>query len=210
MRRLLTHATVLACAGVAAVAFAAPAWAHTELVSAAPGPGDEVAPGVETIALTFGPLSGTGDRRITVTGPDDAAVAVGEAVVVNAKTLCATVDPLTTGVHALTYQATSADGHEITGTFYFEVVDGGSDGADPTDCARAVLPAPGTATEPEPAGSVDGADTDGGTADTSAAGSDDRGSGPLLAGVAAASGGLLVLLLAGWLLRRRARQRPAS
>ncbi|MDG4771257.1 copper resistance CopC family protein [Solwaraspora sp. WMMD792] len=200
MRRLLSHATALACAGVAAVAFAAPAWAHTELVSAAPGPGDEVAPGVATIALTFGPLAGTGERRITVTGPDDTTVAVGEAVVVNAKTLCATVDPLTVGVHTLAYQATSADGHAITGKFYFEVVDGGTDSADPADCARAVLPAPGTAGE-----AADSADTDGGTADTAAAGPDDRGSGPLLAGVAAGGGGLLVLLLGGWLLRRRAR-----
>ncbi|MFV2098704.1 MULTISPECIES: copper resistance CopC family protein [unclassified Micromonospora] len=210
MRRLLSHAAVLACAGVAAVAFAAPAWAHTELISAAPGPGDEVAPGVETIALTFGPLSGTGERQITVTGPDDTAVAVGEAVVVNAKTLCATVDPLTTGVHTLAYEATSADGHEISGKFYFEVVNGGSDSADPADCARAVLPAPGTAAEPEQAGSVDGTDTDGGTADTSAAGSDDRGSGLLLPGAAVGGGGLLVLLVVGWLLRRRVRQRPAS
>ncbi|WFE20513.1 copper resistance protein CopC [Solwaraspora sp. WMMD937] len=209
MRRLLSHATALACAGVAAVTFAAPAQAHTELVSAAPGPGDEVAPGVATIALTFGPLSGTGERRITVTGPDDTAVAVGEAVVVNAKTLCAAVDPLTTGVHALDYQATSADGHAISGKFYFEVVAGGTDSADPADCARAVLPAPGAAAEP--ADSVDSADPDGGTADTATAGSDDRGGGPLLAGVAAAAGGgLLVLLLVGWLLRRRARQRPAS
>jgi|GEM_PF-882846 len=201
MRRLLSRVTALACAGVAAVAFAAPAWAHTELVAAAPGPGDEVAPGVATIALTFGPLAGTGERRITVTGPDDTTVAVGEAIVVNAKTLCATVDPLTTGVHTLAYEATSADGHEISGKFYFEVVDGGTDSADPADCARAVLPAPGAAAA-EPA---DSADRDGGTADTAAAGSDDRGSGPLLAGVAAGGGGLLVLLLAGWLLRRRAR-----
>ncbi|WJK36310.1 copper resistance CopC family protein [Solwaraspora sp. WMMA2065] len=196
MRRLLSHATALACAGVAAVTFAAPAWAHTELVSAAPGPGDEVAPGVATIALTFGPLSGTGERRITVTGPDDTAVAVGEAVVVNAKTLCAAVDPLTTGVHALDYQATSADGHAISGKFYFEVVAGGTDSADPAECARAVLPAPGAAAA-EPAGS----------------GQADRGVGQLqavLIGVAAGGSGLLVMLLAGWLLRRRAERRPAG
>ncbi|WBB99821.1 copper resistance protein CopC [Solwaraspora sp. WMMA2080] len=192
MRRLLSHAAVLACAGVAAVTFAAPAQAHTELVSAAPGPGDEVAPGVATIALTFGPLSGTGERRITVTGPDDTAVAVGEAVVVNAKTLCATVDPLTTGVHALAYEATSADGHAINGKFYFEVVEGGTDSADPGDCARAVLPAPDAAAP---------------------AGPPDRGVGQVqavLIGVAAGGSGLLVMLLAGWLLRRRAERRPAG
>ncbi|MFY1699913.1 MULTISPECIES: copper resistance CopC family protein [unclassified Solwaraspora] len=198
MRRLLSHALALTCAGAAAIALAAPAWAHTELVSAAPGPGDEVAPGVATIALTFGPLSGTGERRITVTGPDDTAVAVGEAVVVNAKTLCATVDPLTTGVHRLAYQATSADGHAISGTFYFEVVDGGTDSADPADCARAVLPAPVAA----------GPAADSAGTDPVVAGSEDRGSGSMLAGVAGS--GLLALVLAGWLLRRRSRRRPTN
>ncbi|MFV2022292.1 copper resistance CopC family protein [Micromonospora sp. LOL_023] len=204
MRRLLSHATVLACAGVAAVAFAAPAWAHTALVSAVPGPGDEVAPGVATIALTFGPLSGIGERRITITGPDDSIVAVGEAVVVNAKTLCATVDPLTTGVHALAYQATSADGHEISGKFYFEVVDGGTDSGDPAACARAVLPAPGAAAGPAGSDPV-GTEAD---ADPAGPGSGESGQPTVLTAVAAGVGGLLMLVLAGWLLRRRARRSP--
>ena len=76
MRRLLTLLAVAACAG--AIVFPAPAQAHSALVSSSPKPGDKVAPGVAVIALTFTPLSGSGDRWITVTGPGNALVPVGD------------------------------------------------------------------------------------------------------------------------------------
>ncbi|MFY1638294.1 copper resistance CopC family protein [Solwaraspora sp. WMMB335] len=195
MRRLLSLVTVLACAAAVVALPAAAAQAHTELVAAAPGPGDTVAPGVDTIALTFGPLDGTGAQQITVTGPDDVAVPIGGAVVVNAKTLCATVQPLVAvGVHTIGYQATSADGHEISGKFYFEVAGDGEDGGDPAACARAVLPSPGA----DPAD--DGAD----------ASDEQRGSGLRTAAYVGLPALAVALLLAGVGLALRARRRAAN
>lgn len=112
MRRLLGTLSVLACAGLAA-ALPAPAQAHSDLLSSSPAPGQQVAAGLSAVELTFLGLRDDGSWQVTVTGPDDTTVPVGEPVLVDSSTLCTAVEPLTTGVHAIAYEATSRDGHPI-------------------------------------------------------------------------------------------------
>ncbi|MFE7899456.1 copper resistance protein CopC [Streptomyces sp. NPDC057424] len=119
-----------------------PAHAHTALKEAAPGPGAKVAPGADVVALTFGRLEPDTAPRITLTGPDGAAVPVGRAVVVDDSVTCAAVAPLRTGVSTLTYTVTSADGDTLSSAFQFEVAVGAEAVATPSACEGLSLPAP--------------------------------------------------------------------
>lgn len=153
MRRYVSLARALASAvlagAVAAVAASAPAQAHTDLEHASPGPGEQVAPGVSVIALTFsGELAEGG--RVTVTGPAEAPLPAGQPVRVDGDTLCMAVEPLAAGVHAVEYETVFGDGHPISGRYLFEVVAGGTvaDGGGP--CQGVALPAVGADPPPDP------------------------------------------------------------
>ena len=118
MRRLLT-----AAAAVAATLIIAPAaYAHTGLERGSPGPGDTVRPGGELIALTFERIDPKAPHEIALLDADEQAQPVGAALAVDNTTVCARVDPLDVGIHAIAYSVTSADGHLVRGTYEFEVV----------------------------------------------------------------------------------------
>ncbi|GGK95781.1 copper resistance CopC family protein [Mangrovihabitans endophyticus] len=209
MRRLLSAsaAAAVVCAGT--LAMPAPAQAHSSLLAATPGPGDKVAPGVSVVALTFHPLSGAGaPPRITVTGPDERAVPAGDTVLVNAATLCASVRPLTAGVHAIAYRATSADGDPVSGKFLFEVTPGGTTPDVPEPCAAAVLPSPGPA--PAPAGSSQAGPAQAGPAQAGPAQAGRSMSGVTVLVAAVAGGTLLLAAGLGLALLRRRRRGDAS
>ncbi|MGC9665281.1 copper resistance CopC family protein [Planosporangium sp. 12N6] len=142
MRRLLILLPLIAVL----VAVPAPASAHSALVSASPGPGDKVAPGVRVMGLTFAPLRGVGPHRVSVSGPDDKPVATGEPLLVDRTTLCFSVAQLQRpGVYAVSYSTVSDDGDPQQSRFYFQVVPDGHPVADPAGCQGRPLPPPTTA-----------------------------------------------------------------
>ncbi|MGW0823699.1 copper resistance CopC family protein [Streptomyces sp. NPDC002845] len=147
MRRLLI--LLLVCVG--ALTTPTPAAAHTTLISGSPGPGESVTPGLEVMALTFGPLLEPRADAVRITGPDGAAVASGAPVVADGggnDTLCLSVEALKDpGTYTVSYSVTSTDGDPLESAFQF-AVDGSAEGAvTPPQCADRSLPAPGTASE---------------------------------------------------------------
>lgn len=139
MRRLLIGCTLV---GALTVFAAAPASAHTALIDASPGPGDVVPTGLEVVVLELEGVQRDGDHVMALSA-DDVGLKVGDAVAVDDRTVCARVEPLQVGVHAIEYEAVSADGHPVQGRYLFEVVDG-TDGPPPVPagCEVASLPAP--------------------------------------------------------------------
>lgn len=57
----------------------------------------------------------------------DRALATGEAVTVDSTTVCAAVDPMAAGVHAVEYSLTADDGHVVLGRYPFEVLPDAAD-----------------------------------------------------------------------------------
>ncbi len=142
MRRLLT---ILALAGTV-LAVPAPASAHTVLVTAAPGPGDKVAPGVRVVALTFRPLRPHSQPRVAVTDPAGTPIPVGRPLLATTTTVCASVAELRqAGVYAVAYEAEAADGDYQRNTYYFQIVATGHPVATPPACQQQNLPPPVTA-----------------------------------------------------------------
>ncbi|MEU3089300.1 copper resistance CopC family protein [Streptomyces massasporeus] len=121
-----------------------PAYAHTALKDATPGPGSKVAPGADVVALTFGRLKSGTTPTINMTGPDGAAVPVGQPAVADGSVVCAAVTPLRAGVSTVSYTVTSADGDTQTSAFQFQVADGAEPVAVPSACQGLSLAKPDT------------------------------------------------------------------
>lgn len=118
MKRLLLIA-VMIC-GTALFA-AAPASAHSELVSSDP-PADatlEFAP--IGVGLVFNQDINESFATISVVGPDDTQWAQGTATVEGPDVSILLADGLPNGQYTVGYRVTSADGHPITGTYGFAV-----------------------------------------------------------------------------------------
>ncbi|WP_405529868.1 copper resistance protein CopC [Streptomyces canus] len=147
MRRLrLLRAPAVLSGCLCALLFlgGAPAHAHTALKDATPGPGDKVAPGVEVLALTFGPLKPGTTPKISLVGPNGTAVSVGQPVVAGDSVVCSAVAPLEPGVDTLSYTVVSADGDTQASAFQFEVAEGAEAVAVPAACRGLSLSAPET------------------------------------------------------------------
>ncbi|WP_405961276.1 copper resistance protein CopC [Streptomyces sp. NBC_00024] len=121
-----------------------PAYAHTALKDATPGPGAKVAPGADVVALTFGRLKSGTTPKISLIGPDGTAVPVGQPAVADDSVVCAAVTPLRAGVNTLSYTVISADGDKQASAFQFEVADGAEKAATPSACRDLSLSAPDT------------------------------------------------------------------
>lgn len=186
LRLLRAPAVLPACLGALLFLGGTPAHAHTALKDATPGPGDEVAPGVDVLSLTFGPLKPGTTPKISLVGPDGTAVPVGRPVVADDSVACAAVTPLRPGVNTLSYTVVSADGDTQSSAFQFEVADDAETATTPAACRDLHLRAP------EAGGAEDGEE------DTILG---------LGRGTALSAGGAAVLVLAGGgVLARRARR----
>ncbi|ELS56468.1 hypothetical protein STVIR_2566 [Streptomyces viridochromogenes Tue57] len=124
-----------------------PAYAHTALKDATPGPGAKVAPGADVVALTFGRLKSGTTPKISLVGSDGSPVAVGRPEVADDSVVCAAVTPLRAGVVTLSYTVVSADGDQQSSAFQFEVADGAESVATPSACRGLSLQAPGAGGE---------------------------------------------------------------
>lgn len=114
----------LAVAFAAAVSFAAPASAHSGLVSSDPSDGEvlDAPPTAITLVFTETVELRSGDTRL-ISG-SGAAVPIGE-VSAAGKTLTIRVDgDLGAGTHALQWSVASADGHPVSGVLRFTTTAG--------------------------------------------------------------------------------------
>lgn len=146
LRLLRASAAPLGWAGVLLLLCGTPAYAHTALKDAAPAPGAKVGAGTSVVRLTFDNLTVGIAPNISMVGPDGHSIPVGQAVVTDTTTACATVSPLPAGIITLTYSITAGDGDAQTNSFQFEAVDGTKPADTPSLCAHLSLPRPDTGT----------------------------------------------------------------
>ena len=142
--RLWLRSAVAAALGFLLLGLATPAMAHTTLIDAGPGKGDEVATGTNLIALKFGEAVQTGGTLdVAVLDPNEDPVAVSDSQVLSTdgSIVCTRVADLEPGVHTVRYEVTAADGHDVRGNYQFTVADGG-DAAETLGCEVAPLDEP--------------------------------------------------------------------
>jgi methionine-rich copper-binding protein CopC len=135
MRKLLPAAVL---AGLALLATAAPAAAHTELESSNPADGAQLAAPPTQLTLTFSEPVSTQGATVTVTGPNGNPWQVGTITAQNS-TLTVPVQPAgPAGQYTLAWKITSADGDPASGTVRFALT------------APAVVTTPPATTTPPP------------------------------------------------------------
>jgi len=156
---------VLLLTGSVVLATAAPASAHTALVSSTPAVSAVVAGPVEAVSLVFTEPVSTRAAQVVLTGPDGADVVQGTPTVSGA-TVSAPVTVPAAGRYRLAYRVLAADGHPVTGSVPFEVTPAATSGR-PTapDAPTAGAGAPST-----PAADTGSAQGAGGTTPSSGAG----------------------------------------
>lgn len=143
LRLLRASAALPGCLCVLFLLGGTPAYAHTALEDASPGPGAKVGPGLDVIALTFDQLKAGTTAEIGLTGPGGAAMAVGQPVMADDSLACVAVPPLVPGITTVTYTVTAADGDTQTNSYQFQVLDGAKPAVTPPVCRALSLPAPG-------------------------------------------------------------------
>lgn len=148
------QAMVLLAVLGAVLLVAGPAAAHGDLVYGSPGPGDYVAPGVTVLRLEMSTVKKDAPVYIAILDAKDDPLWVGSAAVVwggDDKVVCAQVEPMEPGVHAVEYTAIATDGHRLGGRYLFEVAKTATEPTDrvePGACAGADLGEPGEAQTP--------------------------------------------------------------
>ena len=114
-------------AGVMAVAVAAPASAHDELIGTDPADGAvvETLPGELTLTYSGVLLTGDGATEISVTDAAGTDLTTGDPVVDGVRVTQALAGS-PSGAVEVAWRVVSSDGHPISGTFSFSVGDGSS------------------------------------------------------------------------------------
>jgi methionine-rich copper-binding protein CopC len=102
------------------LAAAVPAAAHTSLAASQPVDGKVLDAAPARVTLTFSDALGRAGT-ITVRGPSGEATAPGTLAPGDARRMTGPVPDQGPGRYAVTWTATSADGHEITGAVDFTV-----------------------------------------------------------------------------------------
>ena len=144
-------------AGLALLLGAAPALAHTRLLSTDPADGASLDSAPEHVALTFNEPMSPEFSTITVIGPDGSNYQDG-AVTAEEGTISSRLLPLgTAGRYEIGYRVVSADGHPVTGSVSFTLTTAGPGAttAPPSEAAAAPAeptPAPVAAPAPDEGG----------------------------------------------------------
>ena len=126
------------------MAFPLPANAHDQLVDQSPGEGETVTAGVIELRLTFNNelLEIESGNEIVITGPDAVAVYSGCLPTSGRDGLLA-LDLDAEGSYQVSWRVVSQDGHPISDSFEFEVINSAGYQSDPDfdypDCAGEVL-----------------------------------------------------------------------
>lgn len=153
MRNLRRGVAVAVLTGLALLLGAAPALAHTSLLSSDPSDGSSLDAAPQRIALTFSDPMTAEFSTITIVGPDGTQYQNGE-VSADGSTVSIGVQPLgPAGRYEIGYRVVSADGHPVPGSVAFTL----------TTPGRAAAPTPATpaqaaAETPAPAAAPSGPD----------------------------------------------------
>lgn len=195
MRRLLLPLLGTVLAAALSVLTAAPAWAHTRLVSSTPATGQPAEAPSEVVLVFSDPVQ-AGLSALSVRGADGAEHVSGSPSPGSddASVSQALRSPLEPGTYTVAYRVLAADGHPVTGSF--EVTATG--GAAPATGAATPASSPTAGTSPAP--------TTTGALSPAAAEREDDGGLPLMPMVV----GGLVVAGAGGLLARRLGGAPTS
>lgn len=142
LRNLATALFVmLALAAGLAVMDARPAAAHDALAQAVPAADETVTTELSSVTLTFSetPLAEFANAiALNVTDPAGTSITTG-APVAEGTTLSVPVEVTEAGLHTVTWQSVSSDGHTISGTYTFTY-------AGPIAAAAPTTPAPAAST----------------------------------------------------------------
>jgi methionine-rich copper-binding protein CopC len=127
------------------IAGAGPATAHARLVSSSPAKGATLDRLPQAAELKFSEVVGQ-PAGLVVTGPDGKTMSTGKTAVVDS-TLSRPLDTTgqAAGAYTMSYQATSADGHAISGTVTFTLSNGQVTPAPVPTVGRGIPAAPDTA-----------------------------------------------------------------
>ncbi len=144
-RSRLRAAVVLAVVVTALLAGAAPAFAHTRLLSSDPTDGASLPTPPEQVALTFNENMQPAFSTLTVVGPDGTAYQSGP-VTASGGTVSTAVLPLgPAGRYEIGYRVVSDDGHPVSGSVAFTLTTPGpaaSSGVPVPPVTSAVAPPP--------------------------------------------------------------------
>ncbi len=103
----------------AALVVAAPAWAHSQLVSMSPADGSTVAVAPTRVVLTFDEnIQDIGDA-VVVTGPDGTRMDDGAPLILDAEATEQLHPLVYRGHYSVSYRIVSADGHPVSRTLGF-------------------------------------------------------------------------------------------
>jgi len=145
-RRQLTTLIALVALTAALTALGSrPAAAHDALSSATPAAGDTVTEAIDSVTLTFSetPMAEFANAiALNVVSPSGAPATTGTPTA-EERTLTVPVTITETGLHTVTWQSVSSDGHTISGSYTFSY--DGPIGDEPVTLETATVTAPPTA-----------------------------------------------------------------
>lgn len=111
--------------GLALLLAAGPALAHSRLESSNPRDGASLSTSPATVSLTFNEQMQQGFATLTVIGPGSTAWQKGDTEV-SGDTITIAVDPLgPAGVYQIGYRVISQDGHPVSGSVTFTLIQAG-------------------------------------------------------------------------------------
>jgi copper resistance protein C len=138
----------LLLAGMALVATAPPAMAHTKLVRSDPAEGASLQTAPQQIQLTFAESVRLGPDPITVTGPDGSRWSVGQ-VSVAGPVVTAPVQPTgPAGPYTIDYRIVSSDGDQVRGAVRFALANAATPST--TAAPTTTSPTPPATAQPNP------------------------------------------------------------
>ncbi|ROS52481.1 copper resistance CopC family protein [Frigoribacterium sp. PhB118] len=205
LRNLVTALFVMLAlaAGLAAglaVLDARPAAAHDALAQAVPAADETVTTELSSVTLTFSetPLAEFANAiALNVTDPAGTSITTG-APVAEGTTLSVPVEVTEAGLHTVTWQSVSSDGHTISGTYTFTYAGPVAAAAPTTPAPAASTPAASPSATAEPT-APDPTQTAAGPASTNSI--------PLIIGVTTFAALMLIPLIVVRLLRARRRKK---
>ncbi len=126
VRRVVLVLAALLCLGLVGSWAAAPASAHSRLVSSDPAEGATVQTGPQTVTLTFNEPVQSSYAVLNVVGPDDHYWQSGDPSVDGPNVRVGVRELGPAGEYVVNYRVTSADGHVISGQRTFELAVAGN------------------------------------------------------------------------------------
>jgi hypothetical protein len=198
---------VLFALGLAAVATAGIADAHTHLVKISPALGSTLTTPPSAVVLTFSEPLGTGFATVRVTDGTGREVGAGSARVAGAVVTQPLRADLASGPYAVAFRVVSSDGHPVADVSAFTLELAGGAGPTPSAGVPTASPAPsgsGSASDPQAAGHSGHHELTG-----SAAGGDPAATTPLRRLAMAVGVGALALAIGTTLVAVSRRKPPA-